>query len=98
MNAEPGSGTATAAAELARKMVSLPPADAPPVPHAAALTPTRLLVLKNAPAAVAAACCGEIVHVSAPNEVTGMVDVTWKDRTLTMFEVDVAEHGTQVGA
>ena len=36
---------------------------------------------------------GEIVHVSAPNVIGGMVDITWKKRTLTMFEVDVAERG-----
>jgi hypothetical protein len=34
---------------------------------------------------------GEIVRVSARNEVDGMVDILWKDRLLTMFEVDVSE-------
>jgi hypothetical protein len=33
---------------------------------------------------------GEIVHVD------GMVDILWKDRPLTMFEVDVSERRTEV--
>jgi hypothetical protein len=41
---------------------------------------------------------GEIVHLSAPNVVGGMVDITWRKRTLTMFEADVAERETGVRA
>lgn len=37
------------------------------------------------------------IHVaSAPNKVDGMVDVLWKDRTLTVFEVDLARFGPRI--
>jgi hypothetical protein len=40
---------------------------------------------------------GEIIHVvPVPKKVDGMVDVLWKDRKLTVFEVDLARFGPRI--